>query len=92
VQAVDRAGLGIRYVDCMGNPESALSDTAARRSSTIERDVGTSVAVCRIAEGGDQYEMIDRLGCHRTDGRLLVGAAAVDRQDKSIGDTRMKAR
>jgi hypothetical protein len=55
-------------VDCMGNPKSALSDIAARRSSTIKRDIGASVAVCRVAEGGDEDEMIDRLGCHWTDG------------------------
>jgi hypothetical protein len=76
----------------MGNPESALSDIAARRSSTIKRDIGASVAVCRVAEGGDEDEMIDRLGCHWTDVRLLVGAAAVDRQGRSIGDTRMNSR
>lgn len=65
---VDRASLGIRDVDLMGNLKCALSQPAALSGFGS----GLSNAVCRVAKGGDENEMVDRLGCHWTERRLLV--------------------
>ena len=60
----DRARLGMRYVDCMGNALSEPEEVAA--VSTI-RYLGwrvLSVAVGRVAEGGDEDEVVGGFGCH----------------------------
>lgn len=54
--------------------------------------VRASVAVCRVAKGGDEDEMIDRLGCHWADRRLLVEDAAVDRQGRKTHEREIGGR
>lgn len=79
VQIGDRAGVGFGSVDLMGNQGRVIGWRWHGCGQASD-------AVCRIAEGGDEDEIVEGPGCHWADGRLEEGAltrAAAARQGRT---------
>lgn len=86
VQIGDRAGVGFGSVDLMGNSQGGVIGCALAALRAGVRQA--SHAVCRVAEGGNEDEMVEGAGCHWADGRLEEGAltraaAAAARQGRT---------